>query len=123
MLLFATRAGSFPPTTIEFFARHPTGTGQLLKSQRYIKKKLMSGCNQLEGCSLKRIVHDWQFLSEDMGNDLIPKGEESIFVGFFILMKMERRDCKGIVPLRTDFIMGEAFEIHPDVEHQHVEMQ
>jgi hypothetical protein len=58
-----------------------------------------------------------------MGNDLIPKGEESIFVGFSLLMKMERRDSKGIVPLRGDFVMGDAFEIHPDVKHQHVEMQ
>ncbi len=83
----------------------------------------MSGCNQREGCSLKRIVHDRQISAMDMGNDLIPKGEESILVGMFTLMEMEWRDCKGIVPLRADFIMGEAFEIHPYVEHQHVEMQ
>ena len=70
-----------------------------------------------------RTVHDRQRLSEDMENDLIPKGEESIFVGFFILMNMERRDFKGIVPPRADFIIGDAFEINLDVEHQHVEMQ
>ena len=70
-----------------------------------------------------RIVHDRQCLSEDMGNDLIPKGEESIFVGFSILMKMERSDPQGVVPLRMDLIMCDGFEIHPDLEHQYVEMQ
>jgi hypothetical protein len=83
----------------------------------------MFGCNQREGGSLKRIVHDRQPLSEDMGNDLIAKGEESIFVGFFILMKMERRYSQGIVPFRADFTMGDTFEIYSDVEHQYVEMQ
>jgi hypothetical protein len=53
-------------------------------------EKLRLSCNQREGCSLMRIVHGRQCLSEDMGNDLIPKGEESIFVGFSLLMKMER---------------------------------
>ena len=87
------------------------------------KEKLLLSCDQREGGSLMRIVHDRQFLSKDMGNDLIPQGEESIFVGFSILMKMERRDSQGIVPLRADFIMDDAFEIHPDVKHQHVQMQ
>ena len=81
------------------------------------KEKLLMSCNQREGCSLMRIVHDRQFLSENIGNELIPKGEESIFVGFFILMKMERRGSQGIVPLRADFIIGDAFKIHPDLEH------
>ena len=70
-----------------------------------------------------RTVHDRQCLSDDMENDLIPKGEESIFVGFFIFMNMDWSDLKGIVPLRADFILGDTFEIHLDVEHQHVEMQ
>ena len=83
----------------------------------------MFSCNQREGCSPMRIVHDRQCLSADMGNDLIPKGEESISVGFFIFMNMEWRDLLGIVPLRADFIIGDAFEICLDVEHQHVEMQ
>lgn len=59
----------------------------------------------------------------DVGNDLIPEGEESIPVGIFIFMNMEGRDFKGIVPPRADFIIGDAFEIHLDMEHQHVEMQ
>jgi hypothetical protein len=62
------------------------------------------------------MVHHRQCLSENKGHDPIPKGEESIFAGFFILMNMERRDFKGIVPLRADFMMGDAFEIHLDVE-------
>jgi len=70
-----------------------------------------------------RIVHHRWCRAVDIGNNLIPEGEERIFVGFFILMNMERRDFKGIVPLREDFIIGDAFEIHLDVEHQHVEMQ
>jgi hypothetical protein len=94
-----------------------TGTGQLPESRRLIyKKKLMFSCNQ-QGCSLMRIVHRWQCLVVDVGNDLISEGEESISMGIFIFMKMERRDFKGIVPLREDFTIGDAFEIHPDVEH------
>lgn len=69
------------------------------------------------------IVHDWQALSKEMGNDLVPEGEERILVGFLIPENMQRGYHKGIVPDRVDFIMGDAFETHPDVEHQHVEMQ
>jgi hypothetical protein len=64
-----------------------------------------------------RIVHRRQCLVVDVGNDLIPEGEESISMGIFIFMNMERRDFKGFVPLREDFPIGDAFEIHPDVEH------
>jgi len=56
----------------------------------------------------------------DMGNDLIPKGQESIFVGFFILVDMDRRDFKGIVPDCADFIVGDAFVVLLDVNHQHM---
>ena len=83
----------------------------------------MFSCNQREGCSPMRIVHHKRCLTVDIENDLIPDGEERIFVGFFILMNMERRGFKGIVPLREDFIIGDAFKINLDVEHQHVEMQ
>ena len=70
-----------------------------------------------------RIIHRRQCLVVDVGNNLLPEGEERIFVGIFILMNMERRDFKGIVPLSEDFIIGDAFEIHLDEEYQHVEMQ
>jgi len=82
----------------------------------------MFSCNPW-GCSLMRIVHRRQFLVVDVGNDLFPEGEESISMGIFIFMNIDRRDFKGIVPLRADFIIGDAFEIHLDVEHQHMEMQ
>jgi hypothetical protein len=58
-----------------------------------------------------------------MGNDLIPQGEKSFFVGIFILMDMERKGSQQIILLRADFVMGDTFAIHPDVEHQHVEVQ
>jgi hypothetical protein len=80
-------------------------------------------CNQREGCRLMRIVRDRHILPEDMGDDLIPEGEERLFVGVFILMKMEQGDRKEIIPLRADFLMGDAFEIQPDLEQQQVEMQ
>jgi hypothetical protein len=83
----------------------------------------MFRCSQREGDRLEREVHDGQVLSGQMGNDLIPEGEESILMGFLIPENMQRGNHKGIVPYRVDFIMGDAFEAHPDVEHQHVEMQ
>ena len=69
-----------------------------------------------------RIVHYRQCPTVDMGNDLIPKGEKSISMGIFIFMNLERGNFKGIIPLSEDFIIGDAFEIHLDLEHQHVEM-
>jgi hypothetical protein len=123
MLLFNNDGRILPQHKHGIFRQVPPDAGRFPKSQRHIGKKLMFSCNQREGCGFMRIVHYRQFLSEDMGNDLLPKGEESIFVGFFILINMERRDFKGIIPLRGDFIMGDPFEIHPDVKHQHMEMQ
>jgi hypothetical protein len=81
----------------------------------------MFSCNFL-GCSLLRIVHHRQGLSVDMGDDLIPEGEESILVGFLVFMDMNRRDFEGVVPLRADFVVADAFVILLDVDHQHVEM-
>jgi hypothetical protein len=122
------------------------GTGQLPESQPRIKKgnvhlqpersvsprlttiqamikKSMPVCNQREGRRLVGIVHDRHVLPEDMGDDLVPEGEERQCVGTLILMKMERGNLKEIIPLRADLLMGDAFEIQPDLEHQPVEMQ
>jgi hypothetical protein len=82
----------------------------------------MFGCN-FQGCSLRRIVHHGQVAVVDMGNDLIPQREESIFVGFFIFMDMDRRDFKGTVPLSADFIVGDSLIILLNVDHQHMEME
>jgi len=76
-----------------------------------------------QGNCLLRIVLRRQVPSEDMGTDLIPRREERIFVGFFIFMNMERRDFKGIIPIRADFIAGDASGINPDREDQQLEMQ
>jgi hypothetical protein len=58
-----------------------------------------------------------------MGNDLIAKGENRMFMGFSPFMDIQRRDFKGIVPISVDFIRGIPGEICPDLKHQHVEMQ
>jgi len=55
-----------------------------------------------------------------MGNDLISKGEKSIFVGFLILMNMNRGNFKRIVSVSSDFFIGDAFIVFLDVNHQHV---
>jgi hypothetical protein len=70
-----------------------------------------------------RIVHHRQGLSVDMGNDLIPEREESVFVGFLVFVNMNRRDFEGTVPLGADFFVGDAFVILLDVDHQHMEME
>jgi hypothetical protein len=83
----------------------------------------MFGCNLL-GSSLRRIVHrrtDGAVV--DMGDDLIPEREESILVGFFILMDMDRRDFKGIITAGVNFFVGDSFVVFLDVNHQHVEME
>jgi hypothetical protein len=85
-------------------------------------KKLLFSCNSW-GCNIKRNGNRRQFPVMEVGNDLIPEGEKSILVGIFIFMNMEGRDIKGIVPPGADFIIGDAFKIHHDMEHQHVEMQ
>ena len=82
----------------------------------------MFGCNFL-GSSLCRIVHHRHLLVVDMINDLIPEREESILMGFFIFMDMDRRDLKGIVTACVDFFVGDSFVVFLDVNHQHVEME
>ena len=62
-------------------------------------------------------------LAVDMGNDLIPEREESILVGFFVFVNMDRRDFKRIVTVRVDFFVGDSFVVFLDVNHQHVEME
>jgi hypothetical protein len=80
---------------------------------------LMLGCDFL-GSSLGRIVHHGHGAVVDMGNDLIPEGEERILVGFLIFMDMDRRDFKRTVPLCADFIAGYTFIVFLDMNHQHV---
>lgn len=58
-----------------------------------------------------------------MGNDLIPEREESILVGFFIFMNVNRRDFKGTITVSVNFFVGHSFIIFLDVNHQHVEME
>jgi hypothetical protein len=82
----------------------------------------MFGCNFL-GCRFRRIVHHRHLLAVDMVNDLIPKGEESILVGFFIFMNMDRRDFKGVITVGVNFFAGYSFVVFLDVNHQHVEME
>ncbi len=58
-----------------------------------------------------------------MGNDLVTKREESIFMGFFIFVDVNRRDFKRTVPLGADFVVVHPFIVLLDVNHQHVEME
>ena len=79
----------------------------------------MFGCNPL-GSSLGRIVHHGQGAVVDMGNNLVPEREESILVGFLVLVNVNGRDFKGTVSLGVDFITGHAFIVLLDVNHQHM---
>jgi hypothetical protein len=83
---------------------------------------LMFGCNFL-GSSFRRIVHHRHLLVVDMGNDLVPEREESILMGFFIFMNMDRRDLKGVIAVGVNFFVGDSFVVFLDVNHQHVEME
>jgi len=58
-----------------------------------------------------------------MGNDLIPEREESILMGFFIFVNMDRRDFQRIVTFGVYFFVGDSFVVFLDVNHQHVEME
>jgi hypothetical protein len=82
----------------------------------------MFGCNFL-GCRFRRIVHHGHMLTVDLGNDLIPEREESIFVGFFVLVNVDRRDFKGVVTVCVNFFVGNSFVVFLDVNHQHMEME
>ncbi len=82
----------------------------------------MFGCNFLGG-SIWRIVHHRHILVVDLGDDLIPKGQESIFMGFLIFMDMDRRDFQGVVTFGVYFFVGDSFVILLDMNHQHVEME
>ena len=79
-------------------------------------------CNFL-GSRFGRIVHHGDMVVVDVGDDLITEREESILVGFFIFMNVDRRDFKGTIPLCADFIVVHAFIVLLDVDHQHMEMQ
>jgi hypothetical protein len=82
----------------------------------------MFGCNFL-GSSVRRIVHHRHLLAVDMGNDLIPEREESIFMGFLVLVDVNRRNFKRIVTVGVYFFVGGSFIVFLDVNHQHVEME
>jgi len=82
----------------------------------------MFGCNFLRG-SIGRIVHHRHVLAVDLVDDLIPEREESILVGFFVFMDMDRRDFKGVITVRVYFFVGDSFVVFLDVNHQHVEME
>jgi hypothetical protein len=89
----------------------------------------MFGCNFMR-CSIRRVVHhrhlpavDMGMLPVDVGHDLIPEREESILVGFFIFMDMNRRDFKGIITVSVNFFVTCSFVEFLDVNHQHVEME
>lgn len=82
----------------------------------------MFGCNFL-GCRFRRIVHHGYLLAVDMGNNLIPEREESIFMGFFVFVNMNRRDFKRIVTDCVYFFVGDSFVVFLDVNHQHMEME
>jgi len=56
----------------------------------------------------------------DMGNNLIPECQESVFVGFFILVDMDRGYFQGVIPDCADFIVGDAFVVLFDVYHKHM---
>jgi hypothetical protein len=82
----------------------------------------MFGCNFL-GCSIRRIVHHRHMLAVDLVNDLIPEREESILVGFFVLVDVDRRDFKGVITVGVNFFVGNSFVVFLDVNHQHMEME
>jgi len=62
-------------------------------------------------------------LAVDLVDDLIPEREESILVGFFVFMDMDRRDFKGVITVCVYFFVGDSFVVFLDVNHQHVEME
>jgi hypothetical protein len=82
----------------------------------------MFGCNFL-GSRFRRIVHHRHLLAVDMGNDLIPEREEGIFMGFLVLVDVNRRNFKRIVTVGVYFFVGGSFIVFLDVNHQHVEME
>ena len=82
----------------------------------------MFGCNFL-GSSIGRIVHHRHVLVVDMSNDLIPEREESILVGFFVFMNMDRRDFERVITVCVYFFVSDSFVVLLDVNHQHVEME
>ena len=56
----------------------------------------------------------------DMGHNLISKREKSIFVGFLVLVNVDRGNFKGIITVGSDFLTGDAFVVLLDVNHQHM---
>jgi hypothetical protein len=52
-----------------------------------------------------------------MGYNLISQSEKSIFVGFFVLVNMDRGNFKGIITACADFFVGDAFIVLLNVNH------
>ena len=62
-------------------------------------------------------------VSAYMGYNLFTESEESVFVGFFVFVNMNRRYFKGIVAFGGNLFVCGALVILPDVYHQHMQMQ
>ncbi len=45
----------------------------------------------------------------DMSHNLISQCEKSVFVGFLVLMNVDRRNFKRIITVGSDFFTGDAF--------------
>jgi len=80
----------------------------------------MFSCNFL-GSRLRRIVHHRRGGAVvDIGYDLIPEREESILMGFLILVNVDRRNFQGIVTFSSDLFVADALVVLLDVDHQHM---
>lgn len=56
----------------------------------------------------------------DMGYNLIPEREESILMGFLVLVNVDGGDFQGIVAFGSDLFTADALIILLDVDHQHM---
>lgn len=56
----------------------------------------------------------------NMGYNLIPKREESILVGFLVLVDMDGGYFQGIVAFSSDLFVADALVVLLDVDHQHM---
>ena len=82
----------------------------------------MNGCRNLHGI-LPVIRHVDPVLFVDMGDYFISKRQDSSFVGLFVLVDMDWRDLKSLVPVGRDLFLGDAFVVFLDMYHQHMEMK
>ena len=85
--------------------------------------RLIFSCSQGVHRHLGTGYHRERRPAVDMVNDLLPQHEESVFVGMFAFMEMDRRDFKGFVPLRADLFFRDTFAVISDMTHQHMYME